>query len=72
MKIDVNVREILDNTPKYLVGKEIVNYASVPIACFDMDGRCYTVNGLFDLDTEVKIPVIADEYEIIINKIKGL
>lgn len=72
MKVDIDIKVILNGTPTYLVGENILNYASVVVGDFYVGGNVYTVNALFDMDTEVKELVITDSNDIIINTIKGV
>lgn len=72
MKVDIDIRTILNGTPTYLVGKDIYNYDSVIIADFTVMDDIYTVNAVVDLDNGVKEPVITNADGIIINTIKGV
>jgi hypothetical protein len=67
--IKINVQSILKATPSYMVGEEVIEYASVYVASFTQDGKDYTINAVFDLDTEVKELVIANDDDIIVNEI---
>lgn len=69
MKLEIDIRTILNGTATYLVGQDISNYRSVIIGDFEVLGKKYTVNAVFDLETEVQQPVITDENDIIINEI---
>ena len=72
IKVDIDIKVILNGTPTYLVGECILNYASVVVGDFYVGGNVYTVNALFDMDTEVKELVITDSNDTIINTIKGV
>lgn len=72
MKVDIDIRTMLNGTPTHLVGKDIYNYDSVIVADFVVDGKVYTVNTVFELDNGIKEPVITNADGIIINKIKGV
>lgn len=67
--IKINIQSILTATPSYMVGEEVIEYASVYVASFTQDNKNYTINAVFDTDTEVKELVIANDDDIIINEI---
>jgi len=67
--IKINIQSILKSTPSYMVGKEVIEYASVYVASFTQDDKNYTINAVFDTDTEVKELVIANDDDIIVNEI---
>ena len=67
--IKINIQSILKDTPSYMVGEEVIEYASVYVASFTQDNKNYTINAVFDTDTEVKELVIANDDDIIINEI---
>ena len=67
--IKINIQSILKNTPSYMVGEEVIEYASVYVASFTQDNKNYTINAVFDMDTEVKELVIANDDDIIVNEI---
>lgn len=69
MQLEIDIRTILNGTATYLVGQDISNYRSVIISDFEVLGKTYTVNAVFDLETEVQQPVVTDENDIIINEI---
>lgn len=69
MQLEIDIRTILNGTATYLVGQDILNYRSVIIGDFEVLGKKYTVNAVFDLETEVQQPVVTDENGIIINEI---
>lgn len=69
MQLEIDIRTILNGTATYLVGQDILNYRSVIIGDFEVLGKTYTVNAVFDLETEVQQPVVTDENGIIINEI---
>lgn len=67
--IKINIQSILKDTPSYMVGEEVIEYASVYVASFTQDNKNYTINAVFDMDTEVKELVIANDDDIIVNEI---
>ena len=67
--IKINIQSILKDTPSYMVGEEVIEYASVYVASFTQDNKNYTINAVFDMDTEVKELVIANADDIIVNEI---
>lgn len=67
--IKINIQSILKDTPSYMVGEEVIEYASVYVASFTQDNKNYTINAVFDFDTEVKELVIANDDDIIVNEI---
>jgi hypothetical protein len=67
--IKINIQSILKDTPSYMVGEEVIEYASVYVASFTQGNKNYTINAVFDTDTEVKELVIANDDDIIVNEI---
>ena len=67
MQIEVDIQTILNGTPTYMIGEPVVNYASVFVGEFDANGKTYTLNAVFDLETEVKELVVADENDNIVS-----
>lgn len=68
-KVEMDVQTMLNGAPTCMVGHSIYEYASVYVATFHVGKKEYTINAVFDLDTEIKELVICDSSETIINKI---
>lgn len=66
---EIQINTILNGTPSYMIGTEIIEYANVYVMTFDKDGKEYTINAVFDTETDVKALVVANSDDIIINKL---
>lgn len=62
------VQEIFEDTPAYMVGHEITDYASVFVCQLVIGDTHHTLNAVFDTENDVRALVIADYNDIIINK----
>lgn len=65
-----NISEILNTTPAYYAGHKLTEYASVYVATFFVPFRNYTINAIFDIESDDKRLVIADdETDVIVCKL---
>lgn len=72
MKLDIDIKIILNGTPTYLVGWDSCKLDSVFITHFYYRGKEYKICGILEKPAGLALPVITDENDIIINKIKGI
>lgn len=68
MKVEIDIQTIFNETPLYMVGHEITDYASVFVCQVIIDGTHHTLNAVFDMGTDTKTLVVADYNDIIINQ----
>lgn len=70
MQIEVDIKTILNGTPTYMIGQDINQYANVIVGEIEIENIFYTVNAVFDLETETKTLVIANDEDIILGGLK--
>lgn len=71
MQTEIDVKTILNGTPTYMIGQDINQYANVVVGEIEIEHVIYTVNAVFDIDTDVKILVITDTNDTILGEIKN-
>ena len=70
MQIEIDIKTILNGTPTYMIGQDINQYANVIVGEIEIENMIYTVNAVFDLETEIKTLVIANDEDIILGGLK--
>ena len=70
MQIEIDIKTILNGTPTYMIGQDINQYANVIVGEIEIENIFYTVNAVFDLETEIKTLVIANDEDIILGGLK--
>jgi hypothetical protein len=65
--IPMDIETILARTPAEWVGHDAYEFACVSVGEFVADGRTYTIQAIFDLDTDIKDLAICDDSRQIIN-----
>ena len=53
-----------------MIGQDINQYANVIVGEIEIENMIYTVNAVFDLETEIKTLVIANDEDIILGGLK--
>lgn len=71
MQTEIDIKTILNGTPSYMIGQDINQYANVIVGEIEIKNIIYTVNAVFDIDTDVKTLVITDINDIILGDIKN-
>ena len=71
MQTEIDIKTILNGMPSYMIGQDINQYANVIVGEIEIKNIIYTVNAVFDIDTDVKTLVITDINDIILGDIKN-
>lgn len=72
-KVIFDIGEILEHTPAYYAGHKLTEYAIIKLGKFRQNFRDYVICALFDLESDNKQIIIADdETEVIVCKIAGV
>ena len=71
MQTEIDVKTILNGTPTYMIGQDINQYANIIVGEIEIENTIYTVNAVFDIDTDVKTLVITDTNDTILGEIKN-
>lgn len=68
-KLDFDIDEILRETPAAFVGRPLYELCSIYVATFHVGDDEYTLQAVFDLESDTQALVVANADETIINKI---
>lgn len=71
MQTEIDIKNILNKTPTYMIGQDINQYANVIVGEVNIENIIYIVYAVFDIDTDVKTLVITDTNDTILGEIKN-